>query len=657
VDKTSKKIKFHFVKTQVKNDVWLEENSNRIALLHTHTTKPKPKPKLQTKSQSSCLVDSKDAQGRSEKASELDRSKKRKSKTNQFHEKIADNISQFKGLKTISNDKEKQKAKVRIEYEEESDGISFGDIDDEDSDDEIVTRDDVENKEHRVVGGEDKEEFDESPTVTDHSSTDGSLKRDFGPTNAEYSDVENECAKVTDQYFSRHTIPKKKNESTKKSSSIVIPKKVIPKKLQSSLSSGTSLISNAARQAMLEKKKEKKTASYSKRSFNHSPSKDVGQAGRNKVHLNDHNSPTSKRKTFSDLHSSQSHHTRIPASNGPQTTESPIKKGHNRRSMLFPRGSFNDRYSIEQRRERELYRDSKEYTARGERFSYPNSSDGRDHSIRSLSPKRSLNDRYSIDQRRERELHRNSKEYTPRGESYSYQDPSDSRNHSFRSFNGHQDMSYMSPSSDHRRGTDKSIGRNYDCYSQQDQYEADRCRHHARSHNQDNHERYRERSSEHSPRRIPNNGDVEYDQSNDEFQNGRRMNIDDTHHNDYRGFDDHSRRNEEESSMYASRSHENDHSRRTRGFNERDIERDSHLYRTNNEHEQTFSTHSVDNEFCRDDDRSSSRCRRDSGGRREKKRKRKFDGSDEYSRRLDSYNHSQERNYLNEDVRPDRYNR
>jgi len=135
------------------------------------------------------------------------------------------------------------------------------------------------------------------------------------------------------------------------------------------------------------------------------------------------------------------------------------------------------------------------------------------------------------------------------------------------------------------------------------------------------------------------------------------MNIDDTYHNDYRGFNDHSRRNEEESSMYASRSHGNDHSRRARGFNERDIDRDSHLRRTDNEHEQTFSTHSDGNEFCRDDDRSSSRRRRGSGGRREKKRKRKFDGSDEYSRRLGGYNHSQGRDFANEDVQQDRYNR
>ena len=47
VEMTSKRIKFHFVSTQAKNDVWLEKKSSRIAPLHTHTTKPKPKAQSQ----------------------------------------------------------------------------------------------------------------------------------------------------------------------------------------------------------------------------------------------------------------------------------------------------------------------------------------------------------------------------------------------------------------------------------------------------------------------------------------------------------------------------------------------------------------------------------------------------------------------------------
>lgn len=378
------------------------------------------------------------------------------------------------------------------------------------------------------------------------------------------------------------------------------------------------------------------------------------------MHLDNRNSPSWKRREFSDLCPSQSHHTRSPTSNRLQPVESPSKNGNNRRLLLSPKHSFNDRYSIDQRRERELYRDSNEYTARRESFSYQDSSDNRGHSVRSLSPNRSFNDRYSVEQRRERDLYRDSNEYTARRKSFSYRESSDSRDHSIRGLNDNQDMIQRSPSSDNRRGIDKPIARSSDFRSQQDQYEGDRCRsdHYARSHHQDDHARYRERSSNYSSRSIPNNGDVlECDKGIDGFQNDRRMNIDDTHHNNDRRFDDYSRRNQMESSLYASRDHEHVHNRMTRGFNERDIERDIHHDRFDNEHNQAFPSHSDDNEFYRDGDRSSSRRRRDSGGRREKRRTQKFDGSDEYSRRLDSYNHPQGRNYSNEDLGRDRYNR
>jgi hypothetical protein len=107
--------------------------------------------------------------------------------------------------------------------------------------------------------------------------------------------------------------------------------------------------------------------------------------------------------------------------------------------------------------------------------------------------------------------------------------------------------------------------------------------------------------------------------------------------------------------MFASRSHENDHSRSTRGLNEREIDRDSHIRQFDNEHKQSSTAYDDNNERYRDDDRYSSRRRRDLGGRREKKRRKKFDGSDEYSRRLCSYN-QQGHNYLNEEVGRERYN-
>jgi hypothetical protein len=663
VDVAEKKIKFHFVKTQAKNDVWLEQNSNRIAALHSHTIKPKP----QSKSQVSCAVVPKDSQEKCENPSQSGASKMKKSKTIQTHETASDSTPElsrpdkdFNEFGISLNETEKQKVKINIEDEEESDGISFGDIDDEDSDDETPSPDDVGTEEVGVVTGKNKEEVEESPTVTDHSSIDGSLKRDPEVIHAEHSDLENECGKASDQSKSRFTIPKKKKKESTTKSSIVIPKKVIPKK--SSQSSGASLISHAARQAMVDKKREKKSTSFTKRPFshNHSPSKDVRQADRNKMNLDDHNSPTLKRKAFSDLRSSQSHHTRSPVTNDPQMTESPVNNVDNRRSMLSPKHSMNDRYSLEQRRERELYRDSKEYTARGECYSYQVPSDSRNHSIFSSSPKRSLNDRYSVEQRRERELYRDSKEYTARAQSYSYHDLNDSYDRSRRSVSDRQDLSQSSPSSDRRRGSDRSIGRNYDCCSQQDRYEADRCGsdYYARSHNQDYRERHRERSSDCTSRSFVRNGDAEYDQSNEEgLRPDRRTNLSDTYSNDYRRFDHYNDRDEEESSAYTSRSYENDLSRRTRGFNERDIDRDSHLRRVDNEYLQPCPTHPDDDEFRRDSDRHSPRRRRDSERRREKRRRRKFDGSDEYSRRLGSNNHPPGHDYVNQDVGRDRYHR
>ena len=649
----SKKIKFHFVKTQAKNDVWLEKSSYRIAPLHTHTTKAKPK--LQAKSQSSCIVIPKDSQVRSQKVSELEseRSNMSISEREQAQKNITDTEKKFDGVERNQDKSGKQNTKVRSEDEEESDGISFGDIDDEDSDDDIDSDEGFDNKQHCAVDRNDKEQVEESPTVTDHSSLDGSLKRDFESGHAENSDLENESEKATDKPNKGFTIPKKKNESTKKSA-IVIPKKVIPKKLQSSISSRTSLISNAARQAMLEKKIEKKSTNHSKRSLslNHSPSKDIRQADRNKIHRDDYNSPSLKRKAFSNLSPSQSQHSRSPASNRPRSTGSPGEKGSNRRPMLSPKRSLNDQYSIEQRRERELYRDSKDYTAKGQSFTYPDSNGSRDYSIRSSSPNRSFNDRYFYEERRGRELYRDSNEYNARGESYSYQNLRDSRDNSFQNFNDRRDVPH-SPSSDHRRGIDNPISRNYESYSQQDQYETDRgrSRRYDRSYDEGSHARCRERSSDYY--------DAKYDQNNDGgFHNDRRTNTDSSYYQcESRRFDDHGRRHEEESSVYASRSQENNDSRGERGSNEWNIGRNSHFDRVHNDYEQALPPNFDDSQYYRDDDRHSSCRHRDSGGHREKRRRRTFDGSDEYSRRLESYNNTQGRSYPNEDVGRDRSSR
>ena len=593
-----------------------------------------PKSRPQVKSQLSYATDSKNLQGRHEKSSELDKSKMKKSNTIKKEKKTiyripqsTELIEECDGLRTTLCEKGNEDEKVKVEDEdkdeEEYDKISFGDEDDEESADEIGTEDEFEYKEVGFVDDSDMEEVEKPPTVTDHSSADGSLKREIEHIRSEHSDVESDCAKETDRTNSTFTIPKK-NELAKKSSSLVIPKKVIPKKVQSSLSSGISLISNVARQAMLDKKNEKMKQSstrYTKKPLylSHSPSKDINRGRKKEMCLTDQGSPSLKRKTFSDLCHSPSQHIRSPASTDPQRTPSAINNGNNQRSAL---------------------------------------------SRAMLSPKHSFKDRYSIEQRRERELYRNSNEYTARGENYSSQESSDIHDHSIRRLNDCQDLAQRSPSFDRRRGIEQldqnssprnSRSRTFDCDSRTNQYDDDGCRsrHYDRSYDEDMNVQSHGRSSDFSSRSVSNFRAAEYEQSNDELFSGRRMNTGDAYRNDYQRFDDDSRRNEDESNVHASRRHEEDYNRRERGSNDRDIGRDDHRYRFDNEYEQRFSSHSDDNEFHREDDRCNKRRRNDSGRRREERRKRRHDGSDEYSRRLDGYNHIQEHN----DGRQDRYNR
>lgn len=620
---TSKKIKFHFVSTQAKNDVWLEKKSNRIAPLHTHTTKPKPRPRPPKKPQ----------QSDGEKDSKFEASKFIK------REAGDENIVEAESTKFQSG---QQSIKLRIEDEEESDGMSFADMDDSDSDDDMES--DGFDHNGRVVASKDKEQVDESPTVTDHSSSDGSHKRDFEASPAEHSDLENDNEKATDQPNTGFIIPKKKKESSKKSA-MVVPKNVIPKK-QSSVPSGKSLISNAARQAMLDKKMEKKTAKHPRRPQSlSSPSKDSRHDVRKRMHPDEYTSPP-KRKAFSDLSPSQSRHKRGSISNGPQANESPTNEGKYRRPMISPMRSFKDKYSIEQRRERELYRDSTEYTAKGQNLSYPDPSVIVDRAGRDFYPKHSLSDRYS--ERHEREFYRDSNEYSAKGDIYSYHDYSGSRDHPLRRYNDRRDMP-QSPPSDQRRGADTPSNRNYDYHHHQDQYDSERGRsqYYERPYDQNSHARYQENSMGYR--------DTGYDQRNGGYPKDRRTNTTGSYNESLR-FDEYARRGEEGSLAYASRSQENYNSPRARGNNEREMERDNNYHRVN-DYEQAYPTHSNHNDYYHDDDRHSPRRHRGSGSRKEKKRRRKFDGSDEYSRRLESYNYSQGRTFSNEDMGRDRYGR
>ena len=142
-----------------------------------------------------------------------------------MHDKQANTKDEVDGVEPLRGNA-KPKPKVKIEDEEESDGLSFADFDDEDSDDEVDSDGSSEKNNDGAISSHNKEKIEESPTVTDQSSSDGSHKRDFESSQTENSDYENECGKEIDQSSQGFTIPKKSNEATKKAS-IVVPKNVM----------------------------------------------------------------------------------------------------------------------------------------------------------------------------------------------------------------------------------------------------------------------------------------------------------------------------------------------------------------------------------------------------------------------------------------------
>jgi len=636
----SKKIKFHFVKTQSKNDVWLEEHSDRITPLHTHTSESKQR--SPAKLQPPSIADSNDSQGKSKKASKLDKLKK-KFKANQRREKTASCISQsseaskkYDKFETSSNETEIKKTRADDDDEDDeglNDEISSEDDDsdgDEENEYDIQMEEETGNSD--IASGDDseEEEVQKKSTMINRRSSDRLSKRKTEGIRSEHSDIENECTKVTDQTNSVFTIPKKK-ESTKKSF-IVRPKDAIPKKPQASSSGGTSLISNALKLAMLEERSEKKCTSRAKKilSLTRSPAKDKSKGRKNEMHFTDANIPSVKKTTFSDLCHSPSQHIRSPSSTEAPRDEPEIHNGNNPRSslsraMVAPKRPYKDKYSIEQRRERELYRDSNEYTARREDYSPHDSSDMHDHSNRMANDYNDVAQRSpSFDRRR---IHQFDQTLSP-------------RSLNTRTYVSHSQHDQYE---DRSRYDDRSHYQNED-----DSY---RTRRYDGSHNEENDEWSRERSSDLQSRNIPNHRGEDYQQYNDELTNGRRMNTDDRYRNDY------SRRNQIDPNLYESRRSEVYHDRREREFNDRDNYRDGY-HRVDDEYEHRFTSQSDTNDYYRVDDRHSKRRRHDSASRRDERRRRTFDGSDEYSRRLESYNNSNERNYQNEDRRRgDRYNR
>eukprot|EP00536_Pseudo-nitzschia_multiseries_P011871 jgi/Psemu1/260181/estExt_Genewise1Plus.C_4290011 len=620
----SKKVKFHFVKTQTKNDVWLEEQSNRIAPLFTHTLQSKQR--VPAKSQDPSTPEPECSEGKTQGVSKSEKLKKlKKLKASQIQRKrarlkvqpVESNIKDD-DIDTSSIEPEKKRFKVRVDdHDDDDDDEGLYDVisseDDDDDENEYESESEGGTENAHIEGADD---IKNQSTGTDHSSSNGSVQ----VARSQHSDIENECTKGADDTKSVFTIPKKK-ESTKASSSSAIPKKnAIPKKPQPSLSGGTSLISNVMKQAMLEKKGEKRSGSHAKKNISliQSSAKDRSNGRKNETRLAGKGEPSLKRKAFSDLCRSPSQHSRSPSSTGAKRGQSEIREGDNLRSPLskaivHPKRSYNDEYSKEQRRERELYRDSNEYTVRRENYNHHNSSDMHDHS-------------------------------NPR-------------------FDDHSDVAQRSLNFD-RRGTDElertfsprnSSGRNCDSQNRHDQYEENGC--HSRYHDRALYDYDDDTPSEYASRNIPNRRRDDYERHNDEFTN-RRTNADDRCRDDYDRYDNYIRRNQDDSTSYGTRRLEDDHNRRGREFSDRALHRDEYHHRVDDEYEHRFISRPDDDDYYRVCDRDSKRRRHASGSRREERRRRTFDGSDEYLRRLQSYNQPNESNHLNEDTRRrDRYSR
>jgi hypothetical protein len=240
------RVKFHFPRTQITSDTWLEAVSDRIAPLHTHTIRHERK--RQTKP---LHPDPADSEDRQKKQTE---SKKKKSKTSL----IAASATTSESGSVDENEHEYEEIGVGMveDFEdigsaEESDEDEMELVDTDDEEEEEEEEDDDGLDEEIEDDDDDSEENEDSiepekkaasfPTVTDHSSPDGSPKRD-PDCSSEYSRTEEDRGKASGGDSKGFTIPKKRLASQAGS---LVP---IPKKKKHTLGSA-SLISNQMKEA------------------------------------------------------------------------------------------------------------------------------------------------------------------------------------------------------------------------------------------------------------------------------------------------------------------------------------------------------------------------------------------------------------------------
>lgn len=239
----TKRVKFHFPRTDVTNDVWLDATSSRIAPLYTHTHRPQPR----QRKQSSSLIRS------NEKPSNVkEGEKKAASDDSSFDSSFALAASE---LASDALDDENDYEEVGVGAVEDYEQI--GDADTEESEDEEIDLvDDDDDK--KSLSGESEDDVDglnddiedESEdsdaemndeknernvnehliaTVTDHSSPDGSPKRDRD-SSLEKVHVSSESTNSRTEGESSQRIPKKKKILVKPEGSSRADQSRIPKK-------------------------------------------------------------------------------------------------------------------------------------------------------------------------------------------------------------------------------------------------------------------------------------------------------------------------------------------------------------------------------------------------------------------------------------------
>lgn len=254
------RIKFHFPRTQIKHDEWLEADSPRIAHLYTHTSPP------QQRSHTVKSIHSKDKTSNKNDQKELQIEMLPSSETCTYtlpagKESKAERLKNLKKLKeAMANDSSKElsfsqgngqggRLDISSDEEELADAIedsasatvsdsSAHTPDEEDEENEFEGIDlgppadggrnfsGVGQDDHEDVGDDFSEEIVASslPAVTDHSSPDGSPKREVDNSVTEACPVEYHAPSHNDSSPS-FKIPKKRQQSPGSTSLIPVPNK------------------------------------------------------------------------------------------------------------------------------------------------------------------------------------------------------------------------------------------------------------------------------------------------------------------------------------------------------------------------------------------------------------------------------------------------